>query len=383
MKLFKRDYSLDNLRAVLILLVIFHHSAEAYTSGSEAWPVRDASSIINGIEIFSTVNAAFFMGLLFFISGYVIPSAYKKYGAKPFLLSKIKRLLIPFCVFALFVFIPINYAFGSFDNIYSYASYLITDNGIQSFTGHLWFVLHLFVYSLAYLAYEIIVSRKNNPKTNWVIPKKRVGAWKFIAGLILFIGFISIITFIVRIHYQINLWIVFLHAFRVEPAHIIQYLSLFAAGVVFSKNEIFERITEKTFLICSVIGFSLFILSYILYFSGGFFGEKILRFTGGDSINALYRPLWENSLAVYFGIGLIYIFRRKINSDSKIWKFLSLNSYGVYIIHVIPSVGIQMELLKTGIDPLLKFLFASAFTAVICYFDIWLLRKIRFIKEYI
>lgn len=383
MKLFKRDYSLDNLRAVLLLLVIFHHSAEAYTSGSEAWPVRDAASIINGIEIFSTVNAAFFMGLLFFISGYVIPSAYKKYGAKQFFVSKIKRLLIPFCVFALFVFIPINYAFGNFDNIYSYASYLITDNGIQSFTGHLWFILHLFIYSLAYLAYEIIASRKNNSKSNWVIPKKRIGAWKFIAGLIVFIGLISVITFIVRIHYHINLWIVFLHAFRVEPAHIVQYVSLFAAGVIFSKNELFERITEKTSLICSVIGFSLFVLSYILYFSGGFFGENILRFTGGDSINALYRPLWENSLAVFLGIGLIYLFKRKINSDSKIWKYLSLHSYGVYIIHVIPLVGIQMALMKTGIDPLLKFLLASAVTAVTCYFDIWLLRKIRILKEYI
>ncbi|MBP9022292.1 MAG: hypothetical protein KBH06_03725 [Spirochaetes bacterium] len=65
MKLFKRDYSLDNLRAVLILLVIFHHSAEAYTSGSEAWPVRDAASLLNGIEIFSTVNAAFLWDCFF------------------------------------------------------------------------------------------------------------------------------------------------------------------------------------------------------------------------------------------------------------------------------------------------------------------------------
>ncbi len=381
MKFFKREHYLDNLRAVLVLLVIFHHSAEAYSAGSEAWPVRDASSIMNNIGIFSTVNAAFFMGLLFFISGYVIPGAYKKYGSKSFALSKIKRLLIPFCVFALFVFIPINYAFGSFDNISSYASYLITDNGIQSFTGHLWFVLHLFIYSIAYLIYEMIVSHKNESKVQWVIPKKRIPAMNFFAGVMLFAGLISIITFFVRIYFQINIWIVFLHAVRMEPAHIVQYLAFFIAGIVFSKQEIFERINEKILIVCSVIGFGFFILSYVLYFSTGFFGSEVLRFTGGENIGAIWRPLWENSLAVFFGIALIYVFKRKMNSDSKIWKFLSLNSYGVYILHVIPLVGIQMTLMKTGIDPIFKFVTASVITAVTCYFDIWLLRKIRIIKE--
>ena len=381
MKLFKREYYLDNLRAVIILLVIFHHSAEAYTSGSEAWPVRDASSLINGIEIFSTVNAAFFMGLLFFISGYVIPAAYRKYGPKAFLMSKIRRLLIPFCVFALFVFIPINYVFGGFDNIRSYASYLITSNGIQSFTGHLWFVLHLFIYSICYLIYEKIVSHKYNSNIKWVIPKKQIQVWKFLVGVMVFVGLISAITFFVRIHFQINIWIVFLHAVRVEPAHIVQYLSFFIAGIVFSKREIFERISEKNLMIYSVIGFAVFILSYVLYFGTGFFGSEILRFAGGDNIGALWRPLWENFLAVFFGIALIYVLKRKINSDSKVWKFLSLNSYGVYIIHVIPLVGIQMAFMKTGTDPLLKFLIGAVITAVTCYFDVWFLRKIRLIKE--
>ncbi|HQQ24477.1 MAG TPA: acyltransferase [Spirochaetota bacterium] len=383
MKLFKRESYLDNLRSVIILLVVFHHSAEAYSAGSGAWPVKDASSIINGIEIFQTVNGAFFMGLLFFISGFVIPGAYKKYGAKAFALSKIKRLMIPFLVFALFVFVPINYVFGHFEDIASYASYLITSDGIQSFTGHLWFVLHLFIYSSAYLICEMIYSRVNSPKTQWIMPKKLIKGKNFFLGIMLFVILISTLTFMVRIFYQIDTWIVFLHAIRVEPANIIQYLSLFTAGVVFSKKEIFDRISEKTSIVCSVFGFSVFVLSYILYYASEFFGAEILRYTGGDSLNALYRPLWENSLAVFFGIGLIYLFKRKINTDSKIWKYLSLHSYGVYIIHVIPLVGIQMALMKTGIDPLLKFLIASAVTAVTCYFDIWLLRKIRILKEYI
>jgi fucose 4-O-acetylase-like acetyltransferase len=383
MKLFKREYYLDNLRAMLVLLVIFHHSAEAYTSGSEAWPVRDASSLINGIEIFSTINAAFFMGLLFFISGYVIPGAYKKYGPKSFFLSKIKRLLIPFCVFALFVFIPINYAFGSIDNISTYASYLMTTDGIQSFTGHLWFVLHLFIYSIAYLFYEMIVLRKNDSKIRWVIPKKGISARKFFVGAMLFIGLISAMTFFVRIYFQINIWLVFLHAVRVEPAHIIQYLSLFIAGIVFSKREVFDRISDKVLTACSGLGIVVFIISYILYFTTDIFANEVLRYAGGADFSAVWRPVWENILAVFFGISLIYVFRKKLNSDSKIWKYLSSNSYGVYILHVIPLVGIQMALMKTEINPMLKFVVAAFVTSVTCYFDIWLLRKIRIIKEFI
>ena len=47
---------------------------------------------------FFSVNAAFFMGLFFLISGYFVPASYDKQGASVFVLKKLIRLGIPLLV---------------------------------------------------------------------------------------------------------------------------------------------------------------------------------------------------------------------------------------------------------------------------------------------
>src|SRR5687768_1267247 len=70
------DY-IDTLRVLLTILVIAHHAGQAYGPTGGDWPIfnQQRAAILGP---FFTVNASFFMGLFFLISGYFLPGAYDR-----------------------------------------------------------------------------------------------------------------------------------------------------------------------------------------------------------------------------------------------------------------------------------------------------------------
>ena len=89
----KRYYYLDNLKVFLTVLVIFHHAGQAYGDGG-GWAYHPSNSeeYLPWIWHFFAVNAGFFMGLYFMISGFFVPKSYDKYGGKVFVQKKLIRL---------------------------------------------------------------------------------------------------------------------------------------------------------------------------------------------------------------------------------------------------------------------------------------------------
>ena len=92
----KRLLYLDNLKVCLTVLLIFHHAGQAYGNGG-AWAYHPSNpaEFMPWIWHFFSVNAAFFMGLFFLISGYFVPTSFDKQGAKVFVKKKLIRLGIP------------------------------------------------------------------------------------------------------------------------------------------------------------------------------------------------------------------------------------------------------------------------------------------------
>lgn len=76
---YQRLYYLDNLKVCLTVLVIMHHAGQAYGNGG-AWPYTPSNPAesMPWIWHFFSTNAAFFMGLYFFISGYFVPRSFDK-----------------------------------------------------------------------------------------------------------------------------------------------------------------------------------------------------------------------------------------------------------------------------------------------------------------
>src|ERR687886_1628229 len=85
---------LDSLKLLLTTLVIAHHVGQAYGPTGGRWPIfePERAAILGP---FFAVNAAFFMGLFFFISAYFVPASFDRQGAAAFVRGRLLRLGLP------------------------------------------------------------------------------------------------------------------------------------------------------------------------------------------------------------------------------------------------------------------------------------------------
>ena len=120
---------LDNLKVCLTVLVIFHHAGQAYGDGGGwAYHPSNPAEFMPWIWHFFSVNAAFFMGLFFLISGYFVPTSFDKQGAKVFVQKKLIRLGIPLLIIGGLI----SMLSGKFE------------------IGHMWYIESLLVFCILY-----------------------------------------------------------------------------------------------------------------------------------------------------------------------------------------------------------------------------------------
>src|SRR5512133_28876 len=157
----EREYWIDYLRSLIILTVVIHHAALAYTTyahfDKEAYilsthPMVDVHRWIgfDGIVYF---NDIFFMSLMFLISGLFVISSLKRKGARLFINERFRRLFVPFIfgvtLIALLAYYP-SYIYSHDDrNIFKY----ITDFFSIEYwpPGPAWFLWVLFIFNLLFI----------------------------------------------------------------------------------------------------------------------------------------------------------------------------------------------------------------------------------------
>jgi hypothetical protein len=108
-----RLFFVDNLRIVLIIMVLLWHLAITY-GASGFWPYQevrrpdDLTSLV--FTLFSAVNGPYALGFFFLIAGYFTPRSYDRKRPGPFFRDRLLRLGIPMLIY-IFVFDPlIQYA---------------------------------------------------------------------------------------------------------------------------------------------------------------------------------------------------------------------------------------------------------------------------------
>ena len=102
----KIDY-IDNLRVLLIILVILHHCFITYGAPG-GWYYIEATKkqgVLGPMTLFVATNQSFFMGFFFFLSALFIDPSFLKKGRKTFVLDRLKRLGIPLIFYSL-IFSP-------------------------------------------------------------------------------------------------------------------------------------------------------------------------------------------------------------------------------------------------------------------------------------
>lgn len=334
-----RKYYIDNLRFFCILLLFPFHTAMIYNNWGEAFYIHGESNL--PASLFMASVYPWWMTLLFVIAGMSSYYALSFRSAKEFVGERVKKLLIPLLV-GLITIVPIQtYIADVFHNGYDgnifehYAIYFTRFTDLTGYDGgftpgHLWFMLYLFVISIALLP---------------IMKRYATGTWKcnfdkmnYVSLFLLFIV-VLVCTPILDIGKSVG-----------------EALACFAIGFfIFSSDEIQEKL-QKNVWTSGVLAIAFLIIRLFMSARGNDYGIIY------DIEQRMY--LWSGILFL-IGLG-----KRFFNNTNKIMSYLSKAAFPLYYFHQTILVVIGYYVLKYVNIVWMQYIiicFGTFFISVMCY----------------
>ncbi len=336
----KRLCYLDNLKVCLTVLVIMHHAGQAYGNGGGwAYTPSNPAEFMPWIWHFFSTNAAFFMGLYFFISGYFVPRSFDKQGTKQFVHKKLLRLGVPL----LFM--------GGIISILSGKPEI----------GHMWFVESLLVFCLIYALIR-----------QWVQPVNEACYSKpTIIGLLVVALLMGVGSYVIR---QISpqdhwIWPFGIIPLPMEPAHYLQYVMMFVLGILAYRFQWLDKMSNSVGFMALLIGIALAMGNYLR--DGGPWDAFVWQWFG----------IYESLMCVFISFGLIWLFREFVSTTSRFWQWCAAQSYGAYMFHLLLMIVLQNAMDSIWIGAFSKFLFIGVVTTVLSFHLTWMVKMIPGFKK--
>jgi glucan biosynthesis protein C len=353
---------IDNLRALLIILVMLQHLAITYGAPSGMWYIHEG--IVNlpagFIYIFLlAANQAFFMGLLFMFAGYFTPSAYDRKGAGLFIADRALRLTIPIPIFIFLIDPFMKYALNGFQGS---LLNLILSNPLEGLGfGPLWFIEALFYFTIAYLVWRAVKPKPTKPHG---IPSNR--------AILLFGLLLSAATFAVRTVFPIG-YSFDLLGFQIP--FFPQYIALFIVGLLAYRGNWIMAMPKETGHLWGKIAIVLLLLMPVLIVAGSS-SSTLGPFGGGWTWQALAFAFWEQLFCIAVAVGLTVWFREKLNNQNRFTKAVTDSSYAAYILQAPVLVYLAIALQSVQMPLLLKFAVVSPIAVALCFTAGFVARKL-------
>jgi glucans biosynthesis protein C len=350
----RRLYFLDNLRIALTVLVIAHHVGQAYGPTGGSWPIQEATRAAI-LGPFFTVNRSFFMSLFFLISGYFMVASYDHHGAGPFLKGRLLRLGVPLLAF-FFLIIPLQqylchrYAgdLGSMGFGEYYGSRYFGPTQPEANFQHLWYVEHLLIFSLCYAVLRAVWKRPSQGNLAEAKPLRHT-------AILIFALALAVASAVVRRWYPIDRWIGFLGFIQVAFADVPRDLSFFILGAVAYRRQWFLGLSNEMGRTWLGVGLAAAALWY---------AYALARMLGMPGINpeimGFAYPIWESLLCCGMCIGLLFLFRERLNFQGRWGKLMAESQYAAYLFHVPVVVLIQFAVASATLSPFTKFALVTA-----------------------
>lgn len=155
-----RKHYIDNLRWLCVLLLIPFHTCMIYNGFGENFYIK--ASAVPVLNDFIFVVSPWFMPLMFVLAGMSAFYALEKRTPGQFINERFRKLFIPL-VAGILLIVPVQtYYAERFHNGYTggyfeqYILFFTKPTNLSGYTGgftpaHLWFILYLFIYSMALL----------------------------------------------------------------------------------------------------------------------------------------------------------------------------------------------------------------------------------------
>ena len=359
---------IDNLRVAMIILVVILHTAVTY-SGLGGWYYKENEEV----DLFSTLffafylsfTQAYFMSLLFMISGYFTQRSLERKGSAKFISGRLKRLAIPLLIY-IFIIHPIAVKFVYPDLSWSWYVGGIKEFSFVSWTGPLWFLEALLIFSFIYiLVYKLILRSK-----------LRVKFELSTFNVIFLILLITLCAFLVRLVCPIGS-----DFYNLQFGFFSAYVFMFGLGIVAYSSGLLEKINfrdgKKWLFISLGLGIPAWFL--IMFLGGPIDGN--MKFEGGLNWTAFFYALWESFFCVSFSLALIGIFKFKLNLSGAFQKFLSDHAFAVFVFHAPVLIGISILLKDLEMHPVAKFFMVFMIAVPMSFIVSWLIRRIPLLDK--
>ncbi|MCD4770434.1 MAG: acyltransferase [Bacteroidales bacterium] len=369
-----RIYFLDNLRTFLIFLVVLLHAGLVYESVLEnVWIVCDPvkNSSIGLVRMYLDI---FIMFSIFFISGYFISNSVTGKTDRQFLISKFRRIMLPWIV-AVFTLIP------------AYKVIFLYSRGLPQEEWYTYF--HLFQRSGADLGFFA-----NNPTQNWlwflpVLFLFQIAYWLLSKTKVLSIRISLrsgvIVTFAIGLIYSIIISGLEIRGWYHSPLlhfqreRLLIYFMSFLLGSLCYKLKVFDsnQIIKRLYIWASVtltIALSVFTVVALNLFFNIIEPGRNYFFISMFIDRLFYYSSMLFSMFSFLYI-FIYVFRFKLNRSNLLMNELNKNSYAVYINHMIVMGVFALLLINVSMPATIKFLILTVLTFVITNILVYAYRK--------
>jgi acyltransferase-like protein len=380
-----RNAALDRARTFITMLVLANHSVVAYTAFGRFYPnhyLWSSAPIVDsqkwiGFNILTLFNDAFFMALMFFLSGlFVWPSLQRK-GIGHFLRDRMLRLGLPFLA-AIFILMPIAY----------YASFRLTGSRIGFvefwlqnfkdgiwFDGPAWFIWFLLLLDI--LAVPVFVLA---PKLVEAINRLSIRSYArpeyFIAALFA----VTVVAYVpLLFHLGAVRWFN-LGPLQVQASRVLIYGVFFLAGMGAGAAQIDQGLLARTgnlalrwyiWVAAALASFGL--LTLLVNF-------RRMRLSNLPGAPPFW---WQSSYGVIYSLacvtislGVLALFLRFAQGDKNLLDPLRGDAYGIYIVHYIFCLWLQYALLDTPLPAIAKVLIVFVGTVALSWGVTAALRRI-------
>lgn len=356
---------LDNLKVVLIALIIALHAVAGYIGLVEAWTysgVRE-TTLHPVVEMLLLVVLSpfglFLIALLFLVAGLLTPGSYDRKGGRRFVVDRLLRLGVPFALYVFLVQPTLVYAvahpFGDATGSW-WQEYLGAERQVD--TGPLWFVGVLLIYSLAYAAWRRLRGPEGRP------PRPPTARTLVVSALV-----IAPLSFAVRLAYpyggesgltDLNFW--------QWPACI----AVFALGIRAAPHGWTHSVPDRLVRVSRLVtAGGVVAMTVLLYVTGS--RDAVDDMLGGPHWAAAAFACIEAALVVFGPLWLLDLSRRRLERRLPWGEQLGRSAYGAFMLQTVFLLALAVALRPAPFPAEVKAILVAAGAVAASFGAAWLL----------
>ncbi|MFD2792832.1 acyltransferase [Promicromonospora vindobonensis] len=359
----------DNLRVLLTVLVLAHHSALTY-GALPLWYWTEPSTSPSGVALMLlvVVNQFYFMGFFFLLSGLFVPGSVDRKGPGAFARDRLLRLGLPMVAFWLVarpvLHLPEWPARSAEGESLVHFWFTVGD------AGPMWFLEVLLVMSLAYAAFRALrtrlAARSGAVRVGQPVAadaQPRPVRFRAIVGLV---ALLTAATFLWRFLVPAGTYWQFVGL--PSPAYLPQYVILFVVGLLAARRGWLAALTVRQGWVALVVA----LVGLVLALGT----SALVAAPGAGALAQLVASLAENVFAVSIILALLVLFRERFSGQPPWARMAARNAFAVYVIHPLVLVGVAMLLAPLAAPAGVKFLILLALSVPLCWGFAHLLRRV-------